>query len=194
MFLIILIVLFTSVIKAQGIKFGVKAGTNLTMISGRSFNDGFNMSYHFGGFMELGFNKKWGLQPEVLWSQSAGKPTSFNAIYGGTSVSSTFDGQQPLKLDYLSFPLLLNYRIAPIFSIVAGPQYSILMKKENNFLQNGQSAFSNGDFAIVMGGQFNLTFLRVYGRYNLGVTNINDIDSKDQWTSQQIQLGVGFRF
>lgn len=191
---VIILVLSFTFLQAQGIKLGIKAGTNLTKISGKSFNDGFDLSYHFGGFMELNFNKKWGIQPEVLWSQSSQKPTSFNAIYGGASVTPTFNGQEPLKLDYLSIPILLNYRVGGIFSILAGPQYSILLNKEKNFLQNGQSAFSNGDFAVVMGGQFNFDFLKIYGRYNIGLTNINDIDSKDKWTSQQIQLGIGLRF
>jgi hypothetical protein len=52
----------------------------------------------------------------------------------------------------------------------------------------------DGDFAMVLGGQINLSVLRIYGRYNIGLQNINDIDSKDKWTNQQIQLGLGLRF
>jgi len=46
---------------------------------------------------------------------------------------------------------------------------------------------------MVGGLQFNLKLLRVYGRYNIGMKNINQIDQKDKWTSQQIQVGVGLR-
>jgi hypothetical protein len=60
-------------------------------------------------------------------------------------------------------------------------------------LQNGKSAFKSGDFAMVAGAQVNLKMLRIYGRYNIGLQNINDIDQKDKWTNQQIQLGLGVR-
>jgi hypothetical protein len=35
--------------------------------------------------------------------------------------------------------------------------------------------------------------LRVYARYNIGLTNINNIDDRDKWTSQQIQVGLGLK-
>ncbi|MDE3252369.1 MAG: porin family protein [Bacteroidota bacterium] len=184
---------FVSLSQAQGIRVGVKAGANLNKISGQSFNDGFDLSYHFGGFMEIDFNKKWGIQPELLWSQSSGKPSSFKTVYS-TSVSPLLDGNQQIKLDYLSIPLLLRYNIGGILSLNAGPQFSILLNNDKTLLQSGQSAFKNGDFAMVAGAQLNFKFLRIYGRYNIGLQNINDIDNKDKWTNQQIQAGIGFRF
>lgn len=184
---------FVSLSQAQGIRLGVKAGANLNKISGQSFNDGFDLSYHFGGFMEIDFNKKWGIQPELLWSQSSGKPSSFKTVYS-TSVNPLLDGNQQIKLDYLSIPLLLRYNIGGILSLNAGPQFSILLNNDKTLLQSGQSAFKNGDFAMVAGAQLNFKFLRIYGRYNIGLQNINDIDNKDKWTNQQIQAGIGFRF
>lgn len=184
---------FVSLSQAQGIRLGVKAGANLNKISGQSFNDGFDLSYHFGGFMEIDFNKKWGIQPELLWSQSSGKPSSFKTVYS-TSVSPLLDGNQQIKLDYLSIPLLLRYNIGGILSLNAGPQFSILLNNDKTLLQSGQSAFKSGDFAMVAGAQLNFKFLRIYGRYNIGLQNINDIDNKDKWTNQQIQAGIGFRF
>ena len=190
---VLVLVTVVSVSQAQGVRLGVKAGANLNKISGQSFNDGFDLSYHFGGFLEVDFNKKWGIQPEVLWSQSTGKPTSFKTVYA-TSVNPLLDGNQQIKLNYLSIPLLLRYNVGSILSLNAGPQYSILINKDNTLLQNGQSAFKDGDFAMVLGAQLNFKYLRIYGRYNIGLQNINDIDNKDKWTNQQIQTGIGFRF
>ena len=190
---VLVLVTVVSVSQAQGVRLGVKAGANLNKISGQSFNDGFDLSYHFGGFLEVDFNKKWGIQPEVLWSQSTGKPTSFKTVYA-TSVNPLLDGNQQIKLNYLSIPLLLRYNVGDILSLNAGPQYSILINKDNTLLQNGQSAFKDGDFAMVLGAQLNFKYLRIYGRYNIGLQNINDIDKKDRWTNQQIQTGIGFRF
>ncbi|MEN9686560.1 MAG: hypothetical protein RLZZ28_2346 [Bacteroidota bacterium] len=179
---------------AQGFRLGAKAGANLNQLSGVSFDNGFNLAYHFGAFMEIDFNKKWGVQPELLWNQSSGKPSSFQAIYTGVPLSGAYNPETVIKLDYLSIPLLLRYNIGSMLTLNAGPQYSILINKEKNLLQNGESAFKTGDFAMVAGAQLNFKYLRVYGRYNIGLSNINDIDNKDSWTSQQIQFGLGFRF
>lgn len=190
----IVLVLFTTVSQAQGIRLGIKAGANLNKISGQSFNDGFDLSYHAGGFMEIDLNKVWGIQPELLWSQTTSKPSNFKTVYGSfSSINSALDQTKNVKLDYLSIPVLLRVNVTGMFSLLAGPQYSILINKDNTLLQNGQSAFKNGDFAMVAGAQVNLKMLRIYGRYNIGLQNINDIDNKDKWTSQQMQVGLGFR-
>ena len=63
-------------------------------------------------------------------------------------------------------------------------------QEDNTLLQNSQSAFKNGDFAMVAGAQINLKMLRIYGRYNIGMQNINDIDQK---TSGPSADSVGVR-
>ncbi|HRQ51946.1 MAG TPA: PorT family protein, partial [Agriterribacter sp.] len=77
------------------------------------------------------------------------------------------------------------------FTLQAGPQFGILMSKQNTLLENGGEAFKNGDFSMVGGAQINILKLRVYGRYGIGLYNINDIDNRDNWKSQTVQLGVG---
>jgi hypothetical protein len=96
-----------------------------------------------------------------------------------------------VKLNYLSIPLLLSYRPVSFITLQAGPQFSILMNKHSTFLENGKEAFKNGDFSMVGGAQVNILKLRVYGRYGIGLANINDIDNRDNWKSQTVQLGVG---
>jgi hypothetical protein len=185
------IIVFTAVSYAQGgFRLGVKLGTSLNKVEGQSFKEGFDLSYHAGGFAEIDFNKKWGIQPEVLWNQTSGRRSNFNSLY--VSVANP-NGSEKFKLDYLSIPLLLRYNIGSILSLNAGPQFSILLNEDKTLLQSGQSAFKDGDFSMVGGAQLNFKFLRVYGRYNIGLQNINDIDSKDKWTNQQIQLGLGLR-
>jgi hypothetical protein len=45
----------------------------------------------------------------------------------------------------------------------------------------------------MLGGlQLNISKLKIYGRYAVGLSNINDIDNQDKWKNQTIQLGVGF--
>ena len=173
---------------AQSVNLGIKAGANLTKIDGVSFDDSYKLSYQAGGFAEIDFTKKFGIQPELLFSQTSYKTQSgTNPIY--TNINKNTD----VNLNYLTIPVLLRYNISSIVTLNLGPQFGILLNNNNTVLQNGQNAFKSGDFSVVSGVQLNISAFRIYGRYNIGLTNINDIDDKDKWKSQQIQLGIGFK-
>jgi len=172
---------------AQGI--GIKGGANLTKIEGKGFNEEFKSGYSLGGFAEIYFNKKWGLQPEVLWNQYQ------------TRTSDDFDDVIPngtnelkdVKLNYLSIPLLLNFRPASFITFQAGPQFGILINKNNGLIENGKQAFSNGDLSMLGGVQLNLGGLRVGGRYQVGLSNINDIDNSNKWKNTGFQIYAGIK-
>lgn len=172
--------------KAQDFKIGLKAGANLTKITGSSFNDAFKLNYQAGAFIELDFNKKIGIQPEVLFSQSQGTTTAASGTI--TTPNTSYN------LNYLNIPLLLRYKIGKVLVLNAGPQYSILLNNDNTLLANGKNAFKEGDFAMVGGLQLSFKYLRFYGRYVIGLNNVNDVSDNDKWKSQQIQAGIGFRF
>lgn len=175
--------------QAQGVRLGAKLGANLNKISGKSFSDGYDLNYHVGGFLEIDFNKKLGIQPEVYFNQATTTRTSsFDAFYQENPNANT-----DIKLNYLSIPILLRYNVGKMVTLQAGPQFSILMNNDKTLLQNGQAAFKGGDFAMAGGLTLNLKMLRVYGRYNIGLSNINDIDEQDKWKNQQLQLGLGLR-
>lgn len=186
--LVAFMVISGTVLHAQtGFRLGVKAGANLNKIEGQSFDQGFNFSYHAGAFAEIDFAKRWGIQPEVIWSQTSTKPAmNLDAIYSTLPTN--------VKLDYLMVPILLRYSPIGLLSFVAGPQFGVLINKNENLLSNGQQAFKAGDLSMVLGGQVNLKVLRIYGRYNIGLQNINDFTDQQKWTNQQIQLGVGLKF
>lgn len=175
----------TVIAQAQGFRAGIKAGGNLTKIDGQTFDQGFQLSYQVGGFAEIDFNKKFGIQPELLWSQSATKSATFSGI---------FPPDQNIKLDYLTIPVLLRYNVGKLVTFNLGPQFGILLNKNDNLLVNGQNAFKSGDFAMVGGVQLNFNVLRIYGRYAVGLNNLNDVSNQNNWKSQQIQMGMGFRF
>jgi hypothetical protein len=169
---------------------GVKGGANLTKVQGKAFNDEFRYGYHLGGFMEIGLGDKFSIQPEVLWNQvNTRVDSSFKAVYQNALSISNY---QDVKLNYLSIPLILNYKLSKAFSIQAGPQYGILLDQQKNLVQNGQEAFKNGDFSMVGGVQLKISKLRLSGRYVAGLTNISDISDQNKWTSQGWQFSVGF--
>src|SRR5262249_42952231 len=100
--------------------------------------------------------------------------------------------QSTVKLNYLSIPILLNYKLIGNFlTLQAGPQFSILMNQDKSLLQNGGDAFKHGDFAMVGGAQIKISAIRITGRYIVGLNNINDIDNQDKWKSQGFQVSLG---
>lgn len=172
---------------AQTVHVGAKVGLNLNKIDGQSFKDGYNAGFHAGGYVDIGLSKTIGIQPEVLFNQSN---TKYHA--GTDNVIMASDGKN-INLNYLSIPVLLNINAAKILTVQVGPQYSILMNKHETVLQNGQDAFKNGDFALAAGVRVNLGSLQVYGRYNVGLSKINDATNTDNWKTQQLALGIGLR-
>lgn len=182
---------FTHAALAQ-LNLGIKAGANISKIDGRSFKDEFRYGYHLGGFAEIGLGGKLGIQPEVLFNQYQTKvDTAFRAIYQN-AFEDAKSGE--VKLNYLSIPLLLNYKLGNVLSLQAGPQFGILINKDKTALENGKEAFQNGDFSMLGGAQINISKLRLSGRYAVGLNNINDIDNRDKWKSQAWQLSLGYAF
>lgn len=170
---------------AQGFHLGAKLGANMDKIAGKSFSDEFKLGYHLGGFVEIDFSKTLGIQPELLFSQTNTKVTD--------DLDELLEPGDEINLNYLNIPILLRINASKLLTLHVGPQFSILMNKDDNLLENGQAAFKSGDFAMVAGAQLNLGSLRVYGRYNIGLSDISDIDNQDSWKSQQIQFGLGLR-
>ena len=182
-------VLLSTAVMAQ-FHIGAKGGANVTKVDGKSFKDEFRYGYHIGGFMEIRAGKKLVIQPEVLFNQySTSLDSNFKNIYQGVINASA---QTKVKLNYLSIPILLNYKLIGSFlSLQAGPQFSVLMNNDRTLLQNAGEAFKNGEFSMLGGVQLKIAALRINGRYAVGLNNINDIDNQDKWKSQGFQVSVG---
>ncbi len=166
---------------------GFKVGANVFKVDGKSFEDEFKFGYHAGGFIQLKLSDKWQLQPEVMWNQYNTKTdTSLGNIY---KLSNLKD----VKLNYLSVPVLLTYNPTKFVSFQAGPQFGVLIDKSKGLVDNGKQAFKAGDLSVLGGVQLNLGNIRVSGRYVVGLSNINDIDSKEKWKNQGFQVSLGMR-
>jgi hypothetical protein len=167
---------------------GVKAGANITKVDGQSFKQQFEYGYHVGGFAEIKLSDKFSFNPEVLFSQNSSTlDSNYKSIYENVIASD----QSKVKLNYLTIPLLLDYKFLGPVHLQAGPQFGILMSQDKNFLQNGEDAFKGGDFSMAFGAQVKVAQFRFTGRYLIGLNNINDIDNQDKWRNQVIQLSVG---
>jgi Outer membrane protein beta-barrel domain len=186
---LLLVMFFCTHIHAQGLHLGIKAGTNNSLLTGNSFNDGFNWSFMAGAFAEVNFTSRWGIQPEVLFSQITSQTASnFNDAY------SEGINSKEIKLQYLNIPILLTYKLPlPILSLQLGPQFGTLLNNNSSITTSGINAFKSGDFSMVAGAQVNLLMFKGGIRYVYGFTNINNINDADTWKTRTIQLYVGIR-
>lgn len=180
--------LFSVTCMAQSLHVGFKAGANIFKVDGKSFNDEFKFGYHIGAFGEVYINSKWGVQPELLFSQTNFRTGSnFNSVYpnGVNDVKG--------KLNYLSIPVLLCYRPISLVAVQLGPQFGTLLNQDKNLLNNGKEAFRKGDFSLLVGAQLNLMKFKVGARYVIGLNDINDVEDSHKWKNQGFQLYVGAR-
>ena len=175
----------SSIASAQSLKFGIKAGADINKIKGKAFTDEFSYGYQIGVFSEIGITEKIGIQPEILFSQ-----VNFDTAVGFKDIIG-FDNFKASKLSYVKMPVLLSYSPNSIVRLQVGPQFGLLVDKEKSIGENGRNVFQNGDLSMVGGLQLNISKVRLYGRYVMGLNNINEAGSPDKWKSQSIQVGLG---
>src|SRR4028119_2372205 len=155
---LLVLLIITSAAVAQKTPFfqaGIKGGTNITKIDGKSFKEEFQFGYHLGGFATIKIAEKWQIQPEVLFNQYNSKTdTAFRNV---ANVRNLKD----VSLNYLSIPILLNYSPTKIVTFQAGPQFGKLLNKDNDLWKEGQNAFKEGDLSLLGGVQINIANFKI---------------------------------
>lgn len=173
---------------------GAKAGVNINKITGDSYRDGFNYNFLLGGFMQFNFSRRFGIQPEINFVQSS---STFSNDASDVYYDIFKDGsQRKARLDYLKVPVLLNINIGPSkrVKLQVGPQIGGLLHQSVDSLQNSQDIFKKGDWSAVGGLWIQLPFINIGGRYEVGLSNLNDIDNIQRWRSQAFTIFVGVTF
>ncbi|MDR1348075.1 MAG: PorT family protein [Prevotellaceae bacterium] len=215
--LIMMVAMLCAATANAQIKFGAKAGVNLSSLSdvkaeeaGASLSifesDGMLAGFHVGGFVNFSFGQYIGLQPELLFSMQGGTQKLNPHIYD--------DFAMDITLDYINIPILVDIKPFANFSVLVGPQIGFNMYKsissggetmsgsdfdkafEEEF---GKSPFKSLDFAAVIALQYTfIEHLTVGARYNIGLTNAFSISesgaSAKGWKNNVFQLSVGWTF
>jgi opacity protein-like surface antigen len=184
------------------IRFGVKAGLNLSSLSDIEASalgvtvkfeerEAMAVGFHAGGFVNFSFGQYIGLQPEVLFSMQGGRQkvsaallsmVPAGAIPAGVNLSTDY------SLSYINIPVLLDIKPFANFSILVGPQFGFNIYKSANdgsetlsgseFEKSfesvfGENALNDFDFAVVGGLQYTfIEHLTIGVRYNFGLTNM----------------------
>jgi hypothetical protein len=184
---VLIAILFLSNLQAQD-KFamGIKIGQNFSSVDNVAVDHN-TASYHAGVTTFFKVTDKIGIAPEFILSQTKleTNPEVTSLMGNGSLQPETY------HLNYLSIPLLCEFKPINKFAIQAGPQYSILLDQKKDGIGNASMAFKNGEFAFVGGAKFDLGGFFLYGRYVIGLQNINELQDQTKWRTTQWQLGVG---
>jgi hypothetical protein len=169
---------FTNV-NAQEIKFGAKGGLNFASISGDNTKGiGAVTAFNFGVLSEIPISDTFSFQPELMYS---GQGYGFN--------------DNTIALSYLNIPLMGKYYLTKGLSIEAGPQIGFLLsaKNENTDVKD---SFNTFDFGVNFGLGYKFDNGLNFGvRYNLGLTNINNLDNSSIENKNGVfQISVGYFF
>src|SRR5665647_3760536 len=173
-------------------RIGAKAGVNINKINGASYKSGFNYNYLLGAFMQFNFSKTFGLQPEINFVQSSSEfSNDASTVYDDLFYNGS---QRKAKLNYLKVPLLLNINIGPSkrVKLQLGPQVGGLIKQSVDSLKNNVDIFKKGDWSAVGGLWIQIPFINLGARYEIGLTNLNNIDNSEKWKSQAFTIFAGF--
>jgi hypothetical protein len=153
---------------AQDVKFGLKAGLNVSTLSNSQGGErGSRLGLNAGVLGHIHLSPQWAIQPEVVFSSQGAKYT-------------VSDGEHNLALNYINIPLQLQYMFDNGFRVQTGPQVGFLASVKDKVGGNETGFFTSDDFKSIdfswsVGlGYLTYSGLGIDGRYNFGVSNIND--------------------
>ena len=189
---------------AQDVKYGAKAGLNISSATGDTqiFGDlSSKVGLQLGGFAEIKISDKFAIQPELLYSSQGVKETDTDVISGIVVTEKTTQ-----KLAYLNIPVMAKYYVAEGFSLEAGPQLGFLMSAkaevESSALGKSVTAsadnkedFNSTDFAFNLGAGYDVAENINLGiRYSIGLSNVLKNSGPYSVSNSNFAFAVGYKF
>lgn len=111
----------------EEVTFALKAGANFSNVydsNSDDFRADGKMGFAGGAALSIPVGEYLGVQPEILISQKGFKG---NGVFFGTDYSFT------RTTTYIDVPLQIAFKPTPFLTILAGPQYSYLIKQKDDF-------------------------------------------------------------
>lgn len=179
---------------------GVKAGVNYSNVydsKGDEFRADPKLGLAAGAFLAIPFGKYLGLQPEVLFSQKGFKGTGriLGSNYTLTRTSN-----------YLDMPLFFTLKPSEFFTLLAGPQFSYLLKQTDAFAnatttieqeaEFGKSDIRKNTLCFVAGMDITVKHIVLGGRIGWDVqsNHADGTSTTPRYKNVWYQATIGYRF
>jgi len=179
---------------------GLKAGANSSNVydaQGEAFIATPKYGFAGGVFLSIPIGKYLGIQPEILYSQKGFKAT-------GNLLGSPYELTRTTS--FIDVPLLLAIKPARFITLLAGPQFSYLVKQKDVFSNSSsttqqEQVFNNDNIrknilCFLGGVDFNFNHLVLGARagWDLKNNNGNDTSTTPRYKNAWLQATVGVRF
>ena len=170
--LILGLLITTGSLMAQ--EFGIKAGVNIptsNAVIGNNLEQSGASGYHAGIFAKFKF-AFIGISPELQYS--------FQIIDFEDPNIITPDKNSSQESAYLDLPIMLRFYLPGGLNFQLGPQFGYLVSAKQITHSNDneldiKDELLNSNISVNLGIGWDLPFgLDVYGRYNIGISDVND--------------------
>lgn len=173
-YLLTAFITLTTVATFGQIKFGAKAGLNLSNVNFEQItgSPGYRLGVHAGVLAEVNATQKLFIRPELLYSLK------------GCTFPATFIYQKSkLEFHYVTLPILVGYRITPAVSVYVGPEVAYLASAYSNYPGGKYNLkkmgiYQDTDFGLTAGFTYKLTgSLSADARFSYGLKKINQYET-----------------
>ncbi|MCG2460169.1 PorT family protein [Flavobacteriaceae bacterium F89] len=188
---IVFCLLFTSIYAQVKVRPGIKMGINNSEIT-NSYLDP-KTGIYVGGFASIQFNKRYTLQPELLYSQQGGNGNS--------------RAPEDLNIQYISIGLANKFFVSPNigFHLVLGPTLDINAENSAISVINGNGDLDKTpiDFAFFGGVGYEFPFgLVLEARYKQGLLDVELFNQEGEYVpnysenhlNSVFQIGAAYKF
>ena len=182
-------------------QFGIKAGMNVSSLSKDSSlsDQGSKIGFNAGLFMNAPLAENFSIQPELLYSQMGEK---YNQTIGSTTYARS------KHLDYVTVPVMFQYKATPAFYLEAGPEFGLLVSAKNKFTNestnntinesaNYKDDLNTFNFGLGIGAGYYFTQnVGLTARYVAGLTDVakNRPSGSDATRNNVFQVGLAYKF
>jgi len=178
---------------AAGVQFGIKAGGNMSSVTGADAQNiettlKHKVGFIAGVFVAFNMGSVFTLQIEGLYTMKGVDGTYFDP-----DTSTTYN--EKLAANYVEIPLLLKLRIpTPLVSpfVFAGPAVGFKLSEKVTMLGETSTTaglFKNNDYGAIFGGGVNIgSHFQIDLRYSMGLAKIFNLD--EGVTEPDVKNGV----
>lgn len=198
-------------------QFGVKAGMNVSSLSkdASMSDEKSKIGFNAGVFLNAPLAENFSIQPELMYSQMGNKATNTTtSTIGATTITTKRTGST--DLDYITLPVMFQYKATPSFYLEAGPEFGLMVSGKNkgettvttvtgvNTTTNSASGstdikdnLNTFNFGIGLGAGYYFTpNVGLTARYVAGLTDIakDRPSGSDAIRNNLFQVGLAYKF